>query len=76
MFYMLTSFMIRSWAPDGGHDVRRIHHLNFGDLVRLIERPQIWDRLNLPYIHHQTITQSLGKINRIRNDVMHFNPDP
>jgi len=67
---------VTSSSPGGGREVRRVDDLNFGDLVRLIERPQIWDRLSLPHVHRQTVTQSLNKINQIRNDVMHFNPDP
>jgi CBS domain len=61
---------------DGDRDIQRVDNLTLGECIRLVEMPQIWSRLCLPLIHRLTVTDSLRKITRIRNDVMHFNPDP
>jgi predicted transcriptional regulator len=49
--------------------------LTFGENVRLMERPEIWIRLNLA-VDKAEFTKRLGVITEIRNDVMHFGPDP
>ncbi len=49
--------------------------LTFGENVRLLERNDIWARLNTN-IDKTQFTKRLLIIRDIRNDVMHFNPDP
>ena len=49
--------------------------LTFGENVRLMERPEIWTRLKLA-VDKAEFTKRLGVITEIRNDVMHFGPDP
>lgn len=49
--------------------------LTFGENVRLLEDPAIWARLKLPLDKAQ-FTKRLWQIRDIRNDVMHFDPDP
>jgi CBS domain-containing protein len=49
--------------------------MTFGENVRLLERDDIWIRLNVD-IDKKQFTKRLLIIRDIRNDVMHFNPDP
>jgi predicted transcriptional regulator len=49
--------------------------LTFGENVRLMERPEIWGRLNVS-VDKAEFTKRLIMIREIRNDVMHFGPDP
>ena len=54
---------------------RDFGRLTFGENVRLIERPEIWGRLKLA-VDKAEFTRRLTVIAEIRNDVMHFGPDP
>ena len=49
--------------------------LTFGENVRLMERPEIWSRLKVS-VDKAEFTGRLSTIKDIRNDVMHFGPDP
>lgn len=49
--------------------------LTFGNLVRILEHAENWKKLNLQ-LDRATFCSELATINRIRNDVMHFDPDP
>lgn len=60
-----------------GDAVRSIEHiddLTFGDYVRIIENPEQWKKLNLTVDRSYFIKQ-LDKVRKIRNDIMHFNPE-
>src|ERR1019366_2775504 len=52
-----------------------ISDLSFGEYVRLLQRPQVWQRLSLN-IDQASLTVQLEEVRQIRNDVMHFDPDP
>ena len=43
--------------------------------MRLLQHPQLWAKLNLK-IDGGTLTGLLEEVRLIRNDVMHFDPDP
>lgn len=49
--------------------------LTFGENLRLMERPEIWSRLKVS-VDKVEFTGRLSAITEIRNDVMHFGPDP
>jgi CBS domain-containing protein len=49
--------------------------LTFGEYVRLLQHPQLWAKLNLK-IDCGALTGLLEEVRLIRNDVMHFDPDP
>jgi hypothetical protein len=49
--------------------------LTFGENVRLLERNEIWGRLNV-IIDKSEFTKRLLEIRDVRNEVMHFGPDP
>jgi len=49
--------------------------LTFGDYVRLFEDQRVWAKLNLS-IDRVVLTRLLDDVRKVRNDVMHFDPDP
>jgi CBS domain-containing protein len=55
--------------------VTEVADLTFGEYIRLLENPEHWKKLNLP-IDRQIFIKQLDRIREIRNDVMHFDPDP
>jgi predicted transcriptional regulator len=64
-----------SRAYDNEHrTIESVHDLTFGELVRLVDKPENWNRLGLP-LDRCTIVELLTKVNVTRNDVMHFDPD-
>ena len=65
-------------AKDPGDTERVINDvsdLSFGEYVRLLENPEQWKKLEMS-LDRKTFTGQLDKIRAIRNDVMHFDPDP
>ena len=54
--------------------VATVADLTFGEYVRLLEKPDRWERLGLQ-IDRNLFCQDLNKVRLIRNDVMHFDPD-
>lgn len=56
-------------------DFNKIHELTFGNCVKVLEYPDNWEKLKLG-MDRKLFCRELSKINDIRNDVMHFNPDP
>lgn len=67
---------LQDFCKIGGEEkaIENIDDLNFGDYIRIIEKPDHWLRLNLS-IDRAPFIQHLNKIREIRNDVMHFDPD-
>ncbi len=64
-------------AKDQGDDertVERVADLTFGEYIRLMENPDRWAKIGLP-IDRAEFCKQLEKVRRIRNDVMHFDPD-
>lgn len=61
-------------SDDTGRTVQDVSDLTFGDYVRLIQEPSRWNRLGLR-IDRTTFVKDLEKVNVIRNDVMHFDPE-
>ena len=57
------------------HSPQNITDLNFGAYIRLFQHPHIWERLNL-VIDRGVLVTLLDKVREIRNDVVHFDPDP
>ena len=55
-------------------NIEYIEDLSFGDYIRIIEKPEHWDRLQLN-IERSHFIKHLDKIREIRNDIMHFDPD-
>lgn len=58
-------------APDFGG----VHALTFANCVAALSHPENWDKLNFG-MDRKLFCAELAEINKIRNAVMHFNPDP
>ena len=66
-----------STARDPGDLERRVEDvsdLSLGECMHLIERPGSWEKLRLQ-IDRAMFIKGLDEIRRIRNDVMHFDPE-
>jgi CBS domain-containing protein len=62
-------------SDDSAPKPKSISELSFGAYVRLLQRPQVWTNLSLN-IDQASLTTHLEEVRQIRNDVMHFDPDP
>jgi len=60
---------------DSGRVVQSATDLAFGEYIRLLERPEHWEKLGWA-IDRPVFIKSLDDVRVIRNDVMHFSPDP
>lgn len=54
---------------------KTIADLAFGEYVRLLQHPKVWPKLHVK-IDGGVLTSLLEEVRQIRNDVMHFDPDP
>lgn len=61
--------------PHGNRSLRSFNDLSMGDYQRVLERPDSWQRIGWP-LDRSSFIKRLHEIRKIRNDVMHFNPDP
>lgn len=62
-------------APgDEGLEIESLADLTFGGYIRLIESEDNWAKLAISIDRYEFVT-SLDKVRKIRNDVMHFDPD-
>lgn len=60
---------------DSGRQIEDVADLTLGEYVRLLENPRKWGKLDL-MIDRKTFCGELKRVLQIRNDVMHFDPDP
>ncbi|MCJ8056367.1 CBS domain-containing protein [Shinella curvata] len=56
-------------------NLKSANDLSFGNYVRILENEKNWISLNLK-LDRVTFCEELSRVNAIRNDVMHFDPDP
>ena len=59
---------------EGGRPIRGPADLTLGNYCRLLEKPDHWSRLNL-HVDRKAFIKQLKEAGRIRNEVMHFNPE-
>jgi predicted transcriptional regulator len=59
---------------DADREVHSVADLTFGEYIRLLENPERWDRLKLA-VDRVLFCRDLDRVRRIRNDVVHFDPD-
>lgn len=60
--------------PDDRRDVETSEDLSFGELKRLIEHPERWDKLGWP-VDRPLFLARIEDIRAIRNSLMHFSSD-
>lgn len=61
--------------PDGTSRVMDFDDMSIGDYQRVLENPRCWDCLGWP-LERREFLRLLDDVRGVRNDVMHFNPDP
>lgn len=59
---------------DKSREIKTLSDLTFGEYLKLLENPEKFDKLNLK-IDRVVIIKQLEEVRKIRNDVMHFDPD-
>jgi CBS domain-containing protein len=77
---ILGKFLIEDLADaknpnDNYRNVGSISDLTMGEYIRLLENPENWKKLACK-LDRKTFIERLEAVRRIRNDVMHFHPDP
>lgn len=55
-------------------EIKSLSDLNFGQYIKLLEDPAKFEKLKLS-IDKTLLTKQLDNVRKIRNDVMHFDPD-
>lgn len=60
---------------DTGRTIDSVNDLTLGETLRMLENPANWDRLNWP-VDRAEFINALNDVKTIRNEVMHFSPDP
>ncbi len=61
--------------PQNQRGVNSFDDLSIGDYQRVLENPALWGQLGWP-LDRKAFGKRLDEIRVIRNDLMHFNPDP
>jgi hypothetical protein len=54
--------------------VTSVADLTYGEYKRLLENPERWEKLNLT-VDRRTCIEKFEKVRKIRNDIMHFDPE-
>lgn len=60
---------------DTDREIENVADLTFGEYVRVLQEPSRWKKLGLA-IDRTIFIKDLDGVRAIRNDVMHFDPDP
>ena len=63
-------------STDHARGVESVDDLTLGEYQRLLENEECWSKLGLHAVDRKTFIAALDEVRVIRNDVMHFNPDP
>ena len=59
---------------DPDREITSVSDLTFGEYVRVLQNPDKWCKVGLD-VDRATFIKDLERVNEIRNDVMHFDPD-
>jgi len=65
----------KSCDSDGTRGLQSYDELTMGDYQRMLEDPSNWATLEWP-LDRAVFTRRLSDLREVRNDLMHFNPDP
>jgi len=57
-------------------EIKGVADLTLGEYVRVFQNPEFWDKLGLTGLSRSEFASVVDQIRKIRNDVMHFDPDP
>jgi hypothetical protein len=73
--FSLTELSDFSDSENRDREVNSIYDLSFGQYIRILQNPDKWKKVNIS-IDRVAFCDQLDTVRKIRNDVMHFNPDP
>jgi len=73
--FTLETFRAACDPNDSDREIKDVADLTIGEYIRLLENPTNWGRLSL-CIDRASFVEHLQTVRRIRNDIMHFDPDP
>lgn len=73
--YTLPELKAAVDPDDASRSIESVADLTFGEYLRLLEKPAHWEKLKLA-LERTVFVAELDRIREIRNDVMHFDPDP
>lgn len=73
--FNLADFKALKSLAETGREITDISDLSMGDYVRLLQDPEMWSRIGCK-LDRKTFVGYLDSVRQIRNDVMHFHPDP
>jgi CBS domain-containing protein len=74
--HVFTLEDVRRLCDRGGvRSIQSFDDLDMGDYQRVLENPDCWQQLGWP-LDRASFIERLSELREIRNDVMHFNPDP
>ena len=54
--------------------IATVDDMNFGEYIHLLQSPERWLKLGIA-IDRTIFCENLDRVRKIRNDVMHFDPD-
>lgn len=63
--------LLRSVKQDGNKDVHSAADLSFGQYLRLLERPEVWELCGLR-VDRKQFVKDLEQARTLRNEIMHF----
>jgi CBS domain-containing protein len=61
---------------EGRREITSFDDLEMGDYQSILGNPDRWSQLGWPQLDRATIVKRLDELRVIRNNVMHFNPEP
>lgn len=73
--FSLEELAAASDSSDPDRNVESAGNLTLGEMIRMLEPPANWDRLVWP-AERATFLDAMHEVRRIRNEIMHFSPDP
>lgn len=62
-------------GPENARKIESFDDLSMGDYQRVLGNSALWKKLGWP-LEREVFVRRLNELREIRNDVMHFNPDP
>lgn len=66
---------LKTLCKDKGENVENIEDMTFGDYIAILGNEDNWKKMNLKCVDKRELIKRLDDIRKIRNDVMHFDPE-
>jgi hypothetical protein len=69
--------LARAVDPDDpDRDIESAANLTLGEMIRVLQFPENWERVGWAAADRNVFLEALNDVRRIRNETMHFSPDP